>query len=225
MRRRRGYIRDNSERDLAAHLETALRGMIIAERWPKSSVEVIITVLEGADLFSTVNQGGGLSNESTAATSWSTMSILAACITVASAAIADAGIDCVDLVVGGVAAVLDTNQKVHEKRDEEGAAQSSQDGHVQIVLDPCPSEHANLQALCVVGYMPARDEITQIWVNGSIPQPIGVEGTLASSQPSFAALMDQAVYAATQVSTVLIEAVNEASIQKMNCAGLVLQPS
>ena len=222
MRRRHGYTRDNSERDLAAHLETALRGMIIAERWPKSSVEVIITILEGADSF---NQGGGLSNGSNAATSWSNMSILAACITVASAAIADAGIDCVDLVVGGVAAMLDTNQKVYEKGDEDGMAQGSHDEDVQIVLDPCPSEHANLQALCVVGYMPARDEITQIWVNGSIPHSIGVEGALASSRPSFAALMDQAVCAATEVSTVLIEAVNEASIQKMNRAGLVLRPS
>ena len=48
-RQRRGYIRDASERDLAVHLETAIRGVIIGDRWPKSGVEVIITILEGEE--------------------------------------------------------------------------------------------------------------------------------------------------------------------------------
>src|SRR5277367_4846504 len=48
-KQRRGYIRDASERDLAVHLETALRGVIIGDRWPKSGVEVTITILEGEE--------------------------------------------------------------------------------------------------------------------------------------------------------------------------------
>merc|ERR1711977_376795 len=48
-RKRRGYLRDSSERDLGVHLETALRGVIIGDRWPKSGVEVIITILEGEE--------------------------------------------------------------------------------------------------------------------------------------------------------------------------------
>ncbi|KAL9023787.1 MAG: hypothetical protein Q9180_008107 [Flavoplaca navasiana] len=46
---RRGYVRDTSERDLSMHVETALRGCLISERWPKSGVDVVITVLEGED--------------------------------------------------------------------------------------------------------------------------------------------------------------------------------
>ncbi|RQM08775.1 hypothetical protein DH86_00002491, partial [Scytalidium sp. 3C] len=68
-RKRRGYIRDSSERDLGVHLETALRGVIIGDRWPKSGVEVIITILEGeedqwwgdnADNGSTTSQDWGM---------------------------------------------------------------------------------------------------------------------------------------------------------------------
>ncbi|KAK8920575.1 Exosome complex component MTR3 [Metarhizium anisopliae] len=46
-RQRKGYLRDASERDLSIHLETALRGAVIADRWPKSGVEVVVTIVEG----------------------------------------------------------------------------------------------------------------------------------------------------------------------------------
>lgn len=133
-RQRRGYVLDTSERDLATHLETALRGILIGERRPKSGVDVIITVLEGEEEVT----GGSESCES--------MSVLAGCITVASAAIADAGIDCVDLVTGGVAAVISD----------------------RLVLDPCPADHEKIDAACVVGYLQSRDEITELWSKGSI---------------------------------------------------------
>ncbi|KAG5927075.1 3'-5'-exoribonuclease, partial [Claviceps africana] len=96
--KRRGYSRDSGERDLSLHLETALRGAIIADRWPKSGVDVIVTVVEGdTDRRTTIDDG--IDN-------WYTMTVLSGCITVASAAIADAGIDCVDAVTGGVAALV-----------------------------------------------------------------------------------------------------------------------
>ena len=31
------------------HLETALRGALIADRWPKSGVDVVVTIIEGED--------------------------------------------------------------------------------------------------------------------------------------------------------------------------------
>ena len=133
-RQRRGYIPDRSERDLAAHLETALRGILIGERWPKSGVDVIITVLESEE------EGSGRLEI------LESMSILAGCITVASAAIAEAGIDCVDLVTGGVAATISD----------------------QLVLDPCPSDHEKIDAACVVAYLQSRDEITDLWLKGNI---------------------------------------------------------
>ncbi|KAK4494753.1 hypothetical protein PRZ48_014109 [Zasmidium cellare] len=140
-RQRRGYVRDSSERDLGVHLETALRGVVIGDRWPKSGCEVVITVLEGEEdgWWADAEEGGK-------AGSWGMMNVLAGCITVASAAIADAGVDCVDLVSGGVAALT-------AERNGEG------------VLDPCPSEH-DIKAACVVGYLQSRDEVTEMWMKG-----------------------------------------------------------
>ncbi|KAF2265769.1 hypothetical protein CC78DRAFT_492925, partial [Lojkania enalia] len=150
-RTRRGYIRDSIERDLGVHLETALRGVIIAERWPKSGVEVVVTVIEGDedgwwgdDLKGSVGSGWGLLN------------VLAGCITVASAAIVDARIDCVDLVSGGVAAIV-KNPEARNGREK-----------LLKVLDPNPSEHQDVVAACTVGYLAARDEITEIWMKGDV---------------------------------------------------------
>ena len=75
------------------------------------------------------------------------MSVLSGCITVASAAIADAGIDCVDIVSGGVAAVIRGQGK---------------NGSTALVLDPVPSEHQEILAAAIVAYLPARDEITVV---------------------------------------------------------------
>jgi exosome complex component MTR3 len=127
------------------HLETALRGVIIGERWPKAGCEVVVTVLEGeedgfwADPAESGRSGG-----------WGMMNVLAGCITVASAALADAGIDCVDLISGGVAALVETEA-----------------GPKQYLVDPSPSEQV-ITAACVVGYLQSRDQLTEIWLKGDI---------------------------------------------------------
>lgn len=179
-RERRGYVRDSSERDLGVHLETALRGAVIGERWPKSSCEVVITVLEGEEdgWWGDSGQGGKSGG-------WGMMSVLAGCITVASAALVDAGIDCVDLVSGGVAALV----------------QDSQQDKAQVVLDPCPSEH-DIKAACVVALLQSRDEMTEMWLKGD-----------AGGETE--ALVDEAVKAASMTRTVLAEAVREATELKM----------
>lgn len=107
------------------------------------------------------------------------MSVLAGCITVASAALVDAGIDCVDLVSGGVAALV----------------KSTETNADRVVLDPSPSDH-DIAAACVVGYLQSRDEVTQVWLKGDA----GAESD---------ALMDQAVKAATLTRNVLADAVKE----------------
>ncbi|KAF4125342.1 exosome complex component MTR3 [Geosmithia morbida] len=144
-RHRRGYLRDSSERDLSTHLETALRGALIADRWPKSGVDVVVTIIEGEEARKTAVDKG--SEE------WDMMNTLASCITVAAAALADAGIDAVDLVSGGVAALV----------------AGKTEGEMEIVLDPAPLEHEALLAACCVAYLPVRDEITNIWLKGNIP--------------------------------------------------------
>ena len=185
-RSRRGYIRDAQERDLGVHLESALRGVIIGDRWPKSGVEVIVTVLEAeedswwGDSLSADTRRPGVSG-------CGLMTVLAGCITVASAAIAEAGIDCVDLVSGGVAAL------VKGKEDPHGTV-------TQLILDPCPSEHSEITAACVVGYLSSRDEITEIWTKGD-----------SGNDPE--SLMDGAVEAAKASRAVLDAAVKE-SVEK-----------
>ena len=171
--------------------------MIIAERWPKSSVEVVITILEGAEECLAGEEASGYTVGSGGVGSWATMALLASCVTVASAAIIDAGIDCLDLAAGGVAALLVT------ETDSDDA---------EIVLDPCPSEHADIRALCVVAYMAARDEITELWVCGDLsesrsPPPDAGE---SARQPVASRVMDQAIRAAVAGHYVLSEAVKEA---------------
>jgi exosome complex component MTR3 len=174
-RQRRGYIRDATERDIVTHLETALNGVIIPDRWPKSFIDVVITILEAEDDTEWQSQRHqvpvleGVGN----------MNVVAGCITAASAALLDARIDCLDLVAGGVAATV------------------SNDGKAIKILDPSPSEQPSIGSVCVVGYMPTRDELTLIWAKGDIP---------ASNEErvhGFDSLLDSAVNAAKGSHVVL----------------------
>ncbi|KAJ0298597.1 hypothetical protein COL516b_009681 [Colletotrichum fioriniae] len=148
-RRRRGYLRDSSERDLSVHLDTALRGVIIADRWPKSGVDVIVTIIEGDQEREASHSQG---NEE-----WDMMNVLSGCITVAAAALADAGIDCVDMVTGGVAALVSSNEQDTTDADA-----------LSVVLDPVSLEHDKILAACCVAYLPSRAEITNLWVKGQL---------------------------------------------------------
>ncbi|KAK1254451.1 hypothetical protein MKX08_008446 [Trichoderma sp. CBMAI-0020] len=151
-KQRRGYLRDSSEKDLSTHLETALRGALIADRWPKSGVDIVVTIIEGE---STRQDAVERRVEE-----WDVMNVLGGCITVASAAIADAGIDCVDTVSGGVAALV-----------------ASKDGDdASIVLDPVALEHESILAACCVAYLPNRDEVTNLWFKGQLPSFKGGAG-------------------------------------------------
>ncbi|CAI6276410.1 unnamed protein product [Periconia digitata] len=170
-RHRRGYIRDVAERDLGVHLETALRGVIIGERWPKSGVEVVVTVLEGDEDAWWGQDGGGNGS------GWGLLNVLAGCITVAGAAIADAGIDCVDMVSGGVAAFV------------RGPA----DGGEVLALDPCPAEHQEIVAACAVGYLHSRDEVTEVWLKGDAGLEAAdslIEGATQAAQGSFGVMKE-----------------------------------
>lgn len=185
---RRGYIRDASERDLGTHLETAIKGVIIPDRWPKSAIEVVVTVLEGDE--DAWNLPGQAQHEGVEGVGM--MNVLAGCITVASAALADARIDCLDLLAGGVSAIV-----------SDGKAKSSR------LLDPCPIEHSEILSACVVGYLPSRDEVTEIWVRGDLAQKDG-------GASGFEELVDSAVSAARGAQLVQQEAVKESAERWMS---------
>jgi exosome complex component MTR3 len=168
------------------HLETALRGVIIGERWPKSGVEVVITVLEGDE----DGWWGDFGQESASGSNgggWDLLNVLAGCITVASAAIVDAGIDVVDVVSGGVAAIVRNPP--------------TKDGKESLVtlLDPCPAEHQEIVAACAVGYLTSRDEITEIWMKGDVgADPDGlIEGATHAAVGSVGVLKDVLLEAMT----------------------------
>lgn len=171
-RHRRGYIRDSTERDLGVHLETALRAVIIGERWPKSGVEVVLTILEG-------DEDGWWGDVHANGSGWGLLNVLAGCITVASAAITDAGIDCVDMVCGGVAALV-RNPGSKDEKD------------LIRILDPCPAEHRDIVAACAVGYLASRDEVTEIWMKGDVgsdPDAL-IEGATHASVGSLAVVKE-----------------------------------
>lgn len=177
-RQRRGYLRDSSERDLSVHLETALRGTLIADRWPKSGVDVVVTIVEG-ELAQHVAVDQGTEE-------WNMMNILSGCITVAAAAIADAGIDCVDTVCGGVAALV---------ADKAGKDEQT------IVLDPVPSEHGVILAACCVAYLPERDEVTNLWLKGRLSP---------SNAEAHRELVAKAIYASRGTGMTIAAALQEA---------------
>lgn len=205
-RQRRNYIRSAAERDLSTHLETALRGVIIGERWPKSGVEVVITVLESEEDCPWSKEeiqadGGGLNG------GWGMMSLLSGCITVASAALVDAGIDCVDIVCGGMAAIVRQpapNPSLHDLG--QSSANHEPNMGKLVVLDPRPSEHQELIAGCVVGYLPSRDEITELWAKGD---GLSFTSSHIRGMTWIEFLTDQAIEAAKAIRLVLIESINE----------------
>jgi exosome complex component MTR3 len=164
----------------------ALRGVIVGERYPKTGVDVCITILEGEEdrWYGDEPRGG-----SSSVGGWGLLSVLAGCVTVASAALVDAGIDCIDLISGGTAAIL-------------GGYPDDTDDESRIVLDPNPTEHERLVAACVVGYIASRDEMTLLWLRGA------TEAELSEK------LIDAAVSAATATRFVLEDALKETTANK-----------
>ena len=164
---------------MGAHLENALKGVIIPDRWPKSALDVAITVLEAeGEKAGAVNE-----NDSKCLSTLAMMNVLASCITVASAALVNAKIDCLDLMTGGVTASV------------EGVE----------MLDPAPAEHETVEAATVVGYLPSRDEVTELWTVTD-----GLDSNAIDS------VLDGAIDAAKTVQKLLKDVMIEATTREAN---------
>lgn len=127
------------------------------------------------------------------------MGVLAGAITCASAAVADAGIECVDLVSGGVAAL------VSRPRGKSDDTMDVDNGVPMLVMDPSPADGYQILSAAVVGYMAGRDEVTLLWTKGYISTSETIEG----EGDELDLLMDGAIMTATAVRLVLNEAVKE----------------
>jgi exosome complex component MTR3 len=171
-------------------------------------VEVIITILEGEEDQWPSEECENVQDISpNGAGPWGMMSVLSGCITVASAAVSDAGIDCVDMVSGGVSALVRDRQDVPEDTMDSSLSR------VKLVLDPLPCEHYEILAACVVGYLPSRDEITDIWVRGDIGA--ATSGDFSRERPSYEELADSAVQAALGAHHVLTVAAKESAEMRL----------
>lgn len=179
---RRGYIRDVAERDIGSHIETALKGVIIPDRWPKSAIDICFTIFECED---ELEQGWRARGQS-GIEGLANMNAVSGCITAASAALLDARIDCLDMITGGVAAIA-----------------PRQDGTALRILDPAPSEDPSPSSASVVAYMPARDEITMVWAKGDISTEENLQ------LYGFDGLLDSAVDAAKGAHSVLRQVVTD----------------
>ncbi|KAL7749193.1 3'-5'-exoribonuclease [Sorochytrium milnesiophthora] len=122
--KRRGFIPSDDEKAHSAAVLTALLPSIRLDSFPKSTVDIFITVFEE----------DGVS------------SVLAAAVTCASLALADAGIELYDFVVGAAA----------------GFAQK------QIVMDCTAREEDQLKGSLLLSYMPSLNEITQFAHTGHV---------------------------------------------------------
>jgi exosome complex component MTR3 len=112
----------DQERELGATLSRVLSAAVRLSAYPKSKIEVVVFVLE---------DGGGA---------------LAAAVTAASLALADAGIEMYDLMSGCSAAAVDGI----------------------LVLDPCLAEEARSACTVLVAYMPSFGRVTNITQNGEM---------------------------------------------------------
>lgn len=182
--------------------------MVITDRWPKSGIEVDVTVLESDEDAWCRDETGKGSTGPAGAGGWGMMNVLAGCITVASAAIADAGIDCVDLVAGGVAGIVKASGREVNDQTVAPVQRGDTEGNpAQVIRDPCPCEHREMIAVCVVGYLGTRDELTELWLKGNL---MGSTSDTISNTRTEEALIDQAVASALEARLVLEAAVAEA---------------
>ena len=178
---RQGYVPNATEKDLGLHLENALKGVVLPDRWPKSAIDVAVTILEGEDEQEKGDRITGIG----------IFNLLVAAINVSMAALADARIDCLDLLAAGVGAVI-----------------PGPDSKPVKILDPAAEEHENVISSCIVGYLPSRDEIVEMWSNGS--------ATIANGGAGFDELVDSAVTAARGAQIVMKEVLLESLSENQN---------
>ncbi|KAJ9075328.1 3'-5'-exoribonuclease [Entomophthora muscae] len=110
--KRKGWLKDNKEKEMSSMLEQALAPAIRLESYPKAAIEVFVTVIEN----------GG------------TYSCLAAAITAASTALATAGIEMVDIITACSAVYIKDSLLLDATEHEEDI--SSEGSTLLVALMP-----------------------------------------------------------------------------------------
>ncbi|KAJ8331419.1 hypothetical protein BDV3_000787 [Batrachochytrium dendrobatidis] len=121
--KRKGYVKDDQEKEFSMVLEQALTPSIRLENYPKFTIQVFVIVLE--------NDGS--------------MSALAAAISCASLALANAGIEMLDMVAASSIAYF---------------------GESMLCLDVSLKEEMVQDGAMLVSYMPSLNEVTHLIQTG-----------------------------------------------------------
>lgn len=133
--------------------------MLLGHLFPKSGIDVNISVLEYTGKWS----------------------LLALAVNATSTAIAEAGIDVVDLVSASSFAVTGSG----------------------LVIDPTGDEEESASAGGVVGYMASTGEITDMWITGSVEIEEEGDMDLDSGHVRFGEMLKKAVSAAADARLVI----------------------
>jgi exosome complex component MTR3 len=139
--------------------------MLLGHLFPKSGIDVNISVLEYTG-------------------KWSLLAIAA---NATSAAIAEAGIDVVDLVSASSFALTDNG----------------------LVIDPTGDEEDSASAGGVVGYMASMGKVTDLWVTGSVEVEEEGDMDVDSGHVRFGEMLKKAVSAAADARLVINHALME----------------
>ena len=127
--------KDKEEQELSMLVVQALEVSVLLDKFPKSVIDIFIIVLES-------DGGNNLLLYITYALN---KGVLNAAITCSSLALADAGIECYDLVASTSVAFTKTSD---------------------LLLDPVKNEEEICKSKLTVSYMPSVNEITQVFQQG-----------------------------------------------------------
>jgi ribonuclease PH len=161
------------EQFLSIRLAKLIEPMLLGHLFPKSGIDVNVAVLEYAGKWS----------------------LLALATNAVSTAIAESGIDVVDLVSASSFAVVDNT----------------------VLIDPTNEEEERASAGGVLGFMASTGEITDTWITGSLELEDEDEMDVDSGNVRFGDVLKQVVSAAAEsrlvVNHALMEMVKEKGLE------------
>ncbi|OWZ51198.1 exosome complex component MTR3 [Cryptococcus neoformans var. grubii Br795] len=157
---RRAPLRDTEPLPLSNLLTQLLLPTLHLHLLPKSSIDVYLLVLESDTLTNVLSAG----------------------LTVASAAVADAGIEMAALGVGGAVASIGGDEKQGRRR---------------VVIDPSLEEEKQSDVKVMVGTMPALGKMTNVWLTGE------------AEVDEACNMIEQAIEASRETHSILAEALVE----------------
>lgn len=167
-RYRRQYQQDSEEKDMSVQLLEALEPAVCMHKFPKAQVDIYVTVLQ--------NDG----------------SALAAAITCASVALANAGVEMYDLVAGCSVRIADDLVLVDPSEEEEYKSR-----------DDNPVNHGSV----TVGFMPSLNQVSAITSKGEIEFEVIKKA------------MNQCVSVCQTLYPILQKCLNDSVLEKLNNKG------